>query len=301
MLWTFSQFLVLHLSFTATTAENFVNKVITELANLWDGVKLVHGKPRHSQSQGSVERANQDVQHILASLMEMKKTTKWSEELKYVQMMKNRSYHSGTQQTPYEALFGSKMKLGLKSSNFPNEVVEKLQSEEELENVFNEATLHADDEAIISSHSEETVAETNEPHDDNLDEVTNYIVTENGALQEVRDGDLQEISMEHGNEKDKLNSLKDTENFPVSNDSIASNKRRIRQKRALAHTGLQLQANKMLKLSIKKFPPAANGDSVKVPIPYVDRSRTDPKNVLATVLSIDDDMYVLGTKEGRLK
>lgn len=28
----------------------FVNKVIIELTNLWDGIKLVHGKPRHSQS-----------------------------------------------------------------------------------------------------------------------------------------------------------------------------------------------------------------------------------------------------------
>lgn len=91
----------------------FVNKVIVELANLWDGIKLVHGKPRHSQSQGSVVRANQDVQHILATLMETKKKKNWSQELKFVQMMKNRSYHSGIQQTPFEALCGLKMKLRL--------------------------------------------------------------------------------------------------------------------------------------------------------------------------------------------
>lgn len=30
----------------------FVNKVLTELNVLWDGVKVVTGKPRHSQSQG---------------------------------------------------------------------------------------------------------------------------------------------------------------------------------------------------------------------------------------------------------
>ncbi|XP_025262931.1 KRAB-A domain-containing protein 2-like [Camponotus floridanus] len=33
----------------------FVNKIIKSLADMWPGMKLVNGKPRHSQSQGSVE------------------------------------------------------------------------------------------------------------------------------------------------------------------------------------------------------------------------------------------------------
>lgn len=36
----------------------FVNQVIRELAVKWPGLKLVNGKPHHSQSQGSVERSN---------------------------------------------------------------------------------------------------------------------------------------------------------------------------------------------------------------------------------------------------
>jgi len=36
----------------------FANKIIQNLADIWPGMKLVHGKPRHSQSQGSVERFN---------------------------------------------------------------------------------------------------------------------------------------------------------------------------------------------------------------------------------------------------
>jgi len=30
----------------------FANKIIQNLADMWPGTKLVHGKPRHSQSQG---------------------------------------------------------------------------------------------------------------------------------------------------------------------------------------------------------------------------------------------------------
>ena len=43
----------------------FVNSVITELSAMWDGLKIVHGKSRHSQSQGSVELANRDIEDML--------------------------------------------------------------------------------------------------------------------------------------------------------------------------------------------------------------------------------------------
>lgn len=74
----------------------FVNAVITNLCSLWSEVKIVHGKARHSQSQGSVERANQDIESMIATWMETNKTTKWSESLRFVQAMKNGAFHSGT-------------------------------------------------------------------------------------------------------------------------------------------------------------------------------------------------------------
>ena len=48
---------------------------------MWNGLKIVHGKPRHNESQGSVERANQDVENMLATWKETNNTTKWSEGL----------------------------------------------------------------------------------------------------------------------------------------------------------------------------------------------------------------------------
>jgi len=47
----------------------YVNKIIQNLADMWPGMKLVHGKLRHSQSQGSVERSNQDIQDMLVAWM----------------------------------------------------------------------------------------------------------------------------------------------------------------------------------------------------------------------------------------
>ena len=43
----------------------FTANIITELKQLWPDMKLVHGKPRHPQSQGSVEHANSDIKDML--------------------------------------------------------------------------------------------------------------------------------------------------------------------------------------------------------------------------------------------
>ena len=45
----------------------FTANIITELKQLWPDMKLVHGKPRHPQSQGSVERANGDIKDMLVA------------------------------------------------------------------------------------------------------------------------------------------------------------------------------------------------------------------------------------------
>nr|XP_022920061.1 KRAB-A domain-containing protein 2-like [Onthophagus taurus] len=104
---------------------------ISKLANLWSELKIVHGKPRHNQSQGSVERANQDIENMISSWLKDNNSTKWSEGLRYVQFMKNRAYHSGIKQSPYKALFGIEPRVGLSTSSLPQEIV-NIQDEDEL-------------------------------------------------------------------------------------------------------------------------------------------------------------------------
>lgn len=94
--------------------KEFANKIIDELCRMWEEPKIVNGKPCQSQTQGSVERANQDIEKMLFTWLETNKTTNWSEGLKFIQFMKNRAYHSGIERTPYEAMFGCKAKVGLK-------------------------------------------------------------------------------------------------------------------------------------------------------------------------------------------
>ncbi|KAJ8885481.1 hypothetical protein PR048_011679 [Dryococelus australis] len=51
------------------------HSAIESLLSEWNGVKIVHGKPRHSQSQGSIERKNQDVRDSLVAWMKDNNTS----------------------------------------------------------------------------------------------------------------------------------------------------------------------------------------------------------------------------------
>ena len=42
----------------------FVNTIVEEMLQKFN-IKILHGKPRHSQSQGSVERGNEDFEDII--------------------------------------------------------------------------------------------------------------------------------------------------------------------------------------------------------------------------------------------
>ena len=77
----------------------------TNLADMLPGTKLVHGKSRHSQSQGSVDRSNQEVRDMLLAWLSDNNTKTWSEGLRFIQSKKNLALHSGIKTSPYEAVW----------------------------------------------------------------------------------------------------------------------------------------------------------------------------------------------------
>lgn len=116
----------------------FVNSIINDLKELWPDCVIVHGRPRHPQSQGSVERSNQDIENMLRAWMKDNKTKKWSIGLQFVQFQKNSSHHRVIGRSPYKALFGNDPKVGLATSNLPIEILQKLVTEEDLEEIYKE-------------------------------------------------------------------------------------------------------------------------------------------------------------------
>ena len=55
-----------------------------------------------------------------------------TQDLRFVQNMKNSAYHSGIKRTPYAAIFGTSPKVGPTSSSLQSEILERLQTEDDL-------------------------------------------------------------------------------------------------------------------------------------------------------------------------
>ena len=89
----------------------FTAQVITELEQMWPDLVIVHGKTRHPQSQGSVERANCDIKYI--AWMSGSDTRDWTVGLTFVQFQNNWSHHIGMKRSPFTALFGAGAKVKL--------------------------------------------------------------------------------------------------------------------------------------------------------------------------------------------
>ena len=62
----------------------FTAQVITELKRAWRNLVLVHGKPRHPQSQVSVERANGDIKDMLVAWLANNNTHDWAVGIKFL-------------------------------------------------------------------------------------------------------------------------------------------------------------------------------------------------------------------------
>ena len=61
-----------------------MDEVILEIRKFWPGCRVVHGRARHSQSQGGIERANQTVEKKLNAWMVAHNSTRWSVGCKVV-------------------------------------------------------------------------------------------------------------------------------------------------------------------------------------------------------------------------
>ena len=110
----------------------------------------MHGKPRHSQSQGSVVRSNQDVRDMLIAWMSDNKMKTWSEGLRFIQSKKNRALLSGIKTSPYEAMFGTAQRIGLGDSSLTEDMYSSTETEEGLEQLFNAAMKNGRDKEKVN-------------------------------------------------------------------------------------------------------------------------------------------------------
>ena len=130
----------------------FTAQVIAELASIWSDLVLVNGRPRHPQSQGSVERSNSSMKNKLVAWMRDNSCPNWTLGIRFVQWQLNTCVSESTGKEPFRVMFGKKPCLGL-STTLPSEFLRKISPgilEEDLIDILEATPDLIETEPVIS-------------------------------------------------------------------------------------------------------------------------------------------------------
>jgi hypothetical protein len=299
----------------------FTASVIAELKELWIDLLMVHGKPRHPQSQGSVERLNCDIKDMLIAWMGDNSSADWPVGLKFVQFMKNTSYHSTIKQTPFSALFGGNPRVGLRSTNLPTEILERLVTEDDLFAAFN---LAQPEEVIAAPSTSAVQAEeiTAAPSTSAVQAEEITVAPSTSAVQAEKIPAAPSTSAVQWEEviaapstsavqPEEITAAPSTSAVQPEEITAAPSTSAVQAEeipaanlphRKRAREGIVQQAERMLKRSRLEHAPGNPGDNVTIPIPLVDRGRGDPRNIMGVIIDRDsNNLYRIAVRGGMLQ
>ncbi|XP_037801956.1 KRAB-A domain-containing protein 2-like [Penaeus monodon] len=242
----------------------FIAEVICEMKIIWPKLVLIHGKPQHPRSQGSMERANVDIKDMLVAWMGDNDTMDWSIGIKFVQFQKNSSFYAGICRSPYATMFGCKAKVGLTSSSLPDEVIKRMQCEDDLLAVLTTGQNGEEPGPVPSAESAEVHFDTERP---SPSVVPNTLVPVRLVSADVH------VDAERGHHPSV------DPNHPVP----------FRSQTAEVDIDAECGCHQSIVSSTQRGIGPAVG-------------RGDPRNILGVVLERDqNDMYTIGVKAGVLK
>ena len=118
------------------TAEDLC-EIITEISHLWPECKIVHGRPRHSESQGGVERLNRTYKQKISVWLEENQSRNWSIGCKLARWQINTQFHTGVKNVPYILAFGQRPRCGISSLPLSPELMCSLATEAQLNITLN--------------------------------------------------------------------------------------------------------------------------------------------------------------------
>src|SRR5215510_11209443 len=212
--------------------------------------------------------------------------------------------HSGIKTNPYEAMFGTAQRIGLADSPLTEDMYSSIETEEELEQLFNAGINNGQDkeEANQQDIKDKDENQTNDISEEKVqkkhDKKVYCIICEkesSGAHKcSVCDQFFHAVCGGYG---------EDSEGFGQNvTCNLCVRKNRFNIQREGAKSGQKQQAHKMVSLSNSRLTAVYFGTNVVVRVPDVDRGRLGPRNVLAFVFDVNSSgLYLLGKKEGLLE
>ncbi|CAF2827954.1 unnamed protein product [Rotaria sp. Silwood2] len=155
----------------------FTASVIKNLKNVWPGLVIINGRPRHPENQGLVERGNSTLCQILGKFMEDRNTTSWTTWLLPAIYSMNTSLTRGVNMTPYEIVFGQKPRVDYKLWKLLDD--QNITLEEDLSSSIRQRLAEDDTSESLSSNS-------TSPDNADQHETLSSIVTTNCIQNSVR-------------------------------------------------------------------------------------------------------------------
>lgn len=261
--------------------KEFTAAVIIALQKLWPRMELINGRARHPQSQGSVEKGNQDVEKMIFAWMEENDSTRWSIGIHVVQSQKNVREHEGLNAVPYKLVFGQDQLVGLDAMHIGSATLAKINDLSEEVDPKIAQLLDEDRLSLLPEGHGSTVDEDRRNHPDiSASFVANEIASK--PCEEDRNDD-------------------DT----LSDAGLHSTSPSRKRAQAAAFESLVKQGNKMKRLAGgrdgKPSEDLAAGSIVLLKVSRVDRASVDPRLLPGVVLDKNaHGLYLIGCKAGVL-
>ncbi|KAL0860130.1 hypothetical protein ABMA27_010437 [Loxostege sticticalis] len=285
----------------------FTASVLKEIVSLWPACK-----PRYPQSQGSIERSNQDIKNMIRAWMTDSKSTNWSIGCYFVQIQNS----------------------GLSSTYLSKNIISKLENEEDVEKLLEEINNNKEqnsekikrmkrktqEETKITSHEIIIKDIANDPEllpvlhanlpvtkdainvlDNKQDNISYHSTNSKDSKEQGKPNehmDKEIITLEKSTAPSELPFVSDIGNHPVLIPTCTDCKKNVHVICGVAPEetegyGSQLLCNlcvnerkirQMLSMSTKKFKDISTGSTVLVEVPKVDRGPLDNKNLVGKVL-----------------
>lgn len=116
----------------STISDELREEVVFEIQNLLPICCMVHGSPRHPESNGGVESVNQTAQDKLQAWMIKHNSKQWSVGCHLVQWQNNTQFHHTVQNVLYILMFGQKPWIGILNLPLEQNVINNLHVEAQL-------------------------------------------------------------------------------------------------------------------------------------------------------------------------
>ena len=133
-------------------------------------IKIVHGRPRHPQSQGQIERANQTIKRFLGKELHERQSHRWIDIIDDINHTYNITIHRATKQSPFLLFHGQNgFNIPKHIENLDDDIAEPVISNEEKNELNGNIEIIVDSDEITRWNFTINIKSSDSETEDNIE------------------------------------------------------------------------------------------------------------------------------------